>query len=44
MTPAADNIAGIHPPMNTYQEYCWNSRIVVYVSELPHYMRVPELL
>lgn len=30
--------------MNTYQEYCWNSRIVVYVSELPHYLRVPELL
>lgn len=30
--------------MNTYQEYCWNSRIVVYVSELPHYIRVPELL
>lgn len=43
-TPAEDDIAGTHPPMNTYQEYCWNSRIVVYVSELPHYICVPELL
>lgn len=43
MTPPEDDIAGIHPPMNTYQEYCWNSRIVVYVSELPHYMRIPEM-
>lgn len=43
-TPPEDDIAGIHPPMNAYQENCWNSRIVVYVSELPHYIRVPELL
>lgn len=43
-TPAQDDIAGTHPPMNTYQEYCWNSRIVVYASELPHYIHVPELL
>lgn len=43
-TPAEDDIAGIRPPMNTYQAQCWNSRIVVYVSELPHYIHLPELL
>lgn len=43
-TPAEVDIAGIHPPMNGYQEQCWNSRIVVYVSELPHYIHVPELV
>lgn len=42
-TPAEDDIAGIHPPMNTYQEFCWSSRLVIYVSELPHYLHIPEM-
>lgn len=41
-TPAGDDIAGIRPPINTYQAHCWNSKIVVYVSELPHYIYLPE--
>lgn len=43
-TPAEDDIAGIRPPINTYQAHCWKSKIVVYVSELPHYIYLPESL
>lgn len=43
-TPPEDDIAGFHRPMNPYQQFCWGSRTVIYISELPHYLHVPELV
>lgn len=43
-TPAEDDIAGFRRPMNPSQQFCWGSRTVIYISELPHYLHVPEMV
>lgn len=43
-TPPEDDIAGFRRPMNPYQQFCWGSRTVIYISELPHYLHLPELV
>ncbi|KKY33023.1 hypothetical protein UCDDA912_g06993 [Diaporthe ampelina] len=30
--------------MNPSQQFCWGSRTVIYISELPHYLHVPEMV
>jgi hypothetical protein len=42
-TPPEDDITGFRRPMNPSQQVCWGSRTVIYISELPHYLHVPEL-
>ena len=43
-TAPEDDIAGFRRPMNPYQQLCWGSRAVIYVSELPHYLHLPEMV
>lgn len=43
-TPPEDDIAGFRRPMNPSQQFCWGSRTVIYISELPHYLHVPEMV
>lgn len=43
-TPPEDDIAGFRRPMNPSQQLCWGSRTVIYISELPHYLHVPEMV
>lgn len=43
-TSPEDDIAGFRRPMNPSQQFCWGSRTVVYISELPHYLHVPEMV
>lgn len=43
MTPAEDDLAGIHPTMNVYQQVCWGSRGAVNVMELMYFIHIPEL-
>lgn len=43
-TPPEDDIAGFRRPMNPSQQFCWGSRTAIYISELPHYLHVPELV
>lgn len=43
-TAPEDDIAGFRRPMNTYQQFCWGSRAVIYISELPHYLHIPEMV
>jgi hypothetical protein len=42
-TPPEDDIAGFRRPMKPSQQLCWGSRTVIYISELPHFLHVPEL-
>lgn len=44
MTPAEDDIAGIHPTMNVYQQTCWGSRGAVNAMELMYFIHIPELV
>lgn len=39
-----DDIAGFRRPMNPFQQFCWGSRTAIYISELPHYLHVPEMV
>ncbi|KAK7735815.1 hypothetical protein SLS63_003776 [Diaporthe eres] len=43
-TPPEDDIAGFRRPMNPSQQFCWGSRTAIYISELPHYLHVPEMV
>ncbi|KUI70161.1 hypothetical protein VM1G_05745 [Cytospora mali] len=43
-TAPEDDIAGFRKPMNPYQQFCWGSRAVIYISELPHYLHLPEMV
>ncbi|ROV94341.1 hypothetical protein VMCG_08651 [Cytospora schulzeri] len=43
-TAPEDDIAGFRQPMNSYQQFCWGSRTVIYISELPHYLHIPEMV
>lgn len=43
-TAAEDDIAGFPRPMNTYQQFCWGTRTVMYISELPHFLHLPEMV
>lgn len=43
-TPPEDDIAGFRRPMNPSQQFCWGSRTVIYISELPHYLHIPEMV
>lgn len=43
-TAPEDDIAGFRRPMNSYQQFCWGSRTVIYISELPHYLHLPEMV
>ncbi|POS76594.1 hypothetical protein DHEL01_v205018 [Diaporthe helianthi] len=42
-TPPEDDIAGFRRPMSPSQQFCWGARTVIYISELPHYLHIPEL-
>lgn len=44
MTPPEDDIAGIHPSMNVYQQICWGSRGTVTILELFHFTSNRQLL
>ncbi|KAJ0122634.1 hypothetical protein J7T55_003149 [Diaporthe amygdali] len=43
-TAPEDDIAGFRRPMNPSQQFCWGSRTVIYISEMPHYLHIPEML
>lgn len=43
-TPPQDDIAGIHPSMNTYQQTCWGLRGAVTFLELLHFLHHSELV
>lgn len=43
-TAPGDDISGFRRPMNPSQQLCWGSRTVIYISELPHFLHVPELV
>ncbi|KAL1873562.1 hypothetical protein Daus18300_003928 [Diaporthe australafricana] len=43
-TAPGDDISGFRRPMSPEQQFCWGSRTVIYISELPHYIHVPEML
>ncbi|KAI3397148.1 hypothetical protein diail_11210 [Diaporthe ilicicola] len=43
-TPPEDDISGFRRPMNPSQQFCWGSRTAIYISELPHYLHVPEMV
>lgn len=42
-TAPEDDIAGFRQPMNPYQQFCWGSRTVIYISELPHLLHITEM-
>lgn len=42
-TPPEDDIAGFRRPMTPSQQFCWGARTIIYISELPHYLHIPEL-
>lgn len=42
-TPPEEDIAGFRRPMNPSQQVCWGARTIIYISELPHYLHIPEL-
>ncbi|KAG8163542.1 hypothetical protein KVR01_006839 [Diaporthe batatas] len=42
-TAPEDDIAGFRRSMNPAQQFCSGSRIIIYISELPHYLHIPEL-
>lgn len=44
LTAPEDDVAGIHPPMNDYQQICWGSRGMTVVLEIYHYIGQVELL
>lgn len=44
MTPPEDDVAGLLPPMNAYQQVCWGSRGSTLVLELYHFLSSTELL
>ncbi|KAF3764258.1 hypothetical protein M406DRAFT_330603 [Cryphonectria parasitica EP155] len=44
VTPAVDDVAGIHPPMNIYQQTCWGARGTATLIELVHFSQHPELV
>lgn len=43
MTPPVEDVAGIHPSMNDYQQVCWGSRGTITIIELFHYTGNAEL-
>lgn len=43
-TAPEDDIAGFRRPMNPSQQFCWGSRTVIYIMELPHYLHLPEMI
>lgn len=43
MTAPEDDVAGIRPSMNAYQQVCWGSRGATIILELYHYMGNAEL-
>lgn len=44
VTPPQDDVAGIHPSMNVYQQMCWGSRGTVTILELMHFTSKRELV
>lgn len=44
MTSPENDIAGIHPPMNVWQQTCWGSRGMVTFLELMHFASNRELV
>lgn len=44
MTPPEDDVAGVHPPMNIYQQTCWGSRGTVTILEIVHFSQNHELM
>lgn len=44
MTPPEDDVAGIHPSMNPFQQTCWASRGTVTLLEILYYSHSRELL
>lgn len=44
MTAPEDDVAGIHGPMNNYQQTCWGSRGTTVMIEFYHYIGNTELL
>ncbi|KAJ4412127.1 hypothetical protein N0V82_008838 [Gnomoniopsis sp. IMI 355080] len=44
MTAPEDDVAGIHGPMNNYQQTCWGSRGSTVMIEFYHYIGNTELL
>ncbi|KAK7744063.1 hypothetical protein SLS53_003581 [Cytospora paraplurivora] len=43
-TAPEDDIAGFRRPMSPSQQFCWGSRTVIYISELPHFLHLPEMV
>lgn len=44
MTAPEDDVSGIHPSMNIYQQVCWGSRGTVTILELGHFLHHRELV
>lgn len=43
-TSAETDIIGFSRPLNTAEQWCWGSRAIIYIQELPHIASIPELI
>jgi len=43
-TSADADIIGFSRPLNTAEQWCWGTRAIIYIQELPHVASIPELI